>query len=177
MGLIPGLEWSPGVGNGTLLLYCCLEISMDREAWRATVHGVAKSQTHTRLSTHTHLKLWQKTCNPHKAQERKLLQRRGSWGQGWGVLKTKIIGGNGICSIAAFYWLSGNSLHWLSYCQARRKYFFLLLIINYCHFLPDTQSLSSGQDLYWHQAWELPLLAFQLHFCEVSHDYFAHSKV
>jgi len=48
-GLIPGSERSPGKGNGNPLQYFCLENSMDREAWRATVHGVTKSQT--RLST------------------------------------------------------------------------------------------------------------------------------
>ena len=49
VGLIPGLGRSPGEGNGKPLLYSCLEIPMDRGAWRATVHGVTKSQT--RLST------------------------------------------------------------------------------------------------------------------------------
>ena len=40
-------EWgrSPGEGNGNLLQYSCLENSMDSEAWRTTVPGVAKSQT------------------------------------------------------------------------------------------------------------------------------------
>ena len=52
MGLIPGWGRSPGVGNGNSLQYYCLENSMDRGAWWATVLGVAKS--HTRLSTHTH---------------------------------------------------------------------------------------------------------------------------
>ena len=43
-GLIPGLGRSPGVGNGNpLLQYSCLENSMDRGAWWATIHGVAKS--------------------------------------------------------------------------------------------------------------------------------------
>ena len=42
--LIPGLGRSPEVGNGNPLQYSCLENSMDREAWWATVHGAAKSQ-------------------------------------------------------------------------------------------------------------------------------------
>ena len=39
-------EGSPGEENGYPLQYSCLENSMDREAWQATVHGVSKSQTH-----------------------------------------------------------------------------------------------------------------------------------
>ena len=45
MSLIPGLERSPGEGNGNPLLYSCLENPMDRGAWWATVHRVSKSQT------------------------------------------------------------------------------------------------------------------------------------
>ena len=46
MGLIPGLERSPGGGeNGKPLQYSCLGNPRDRGAWRATVHGVALSQT------------------------------------------------------------------------------------------------------------------------------------
>ena len=45
LGLIPGLGGSPGKGNGYALQYSCLENPMDRGAWQATVHGVAKSQT------------------------------------------------------------------------------------------------------------------------------------
>ena len=44
-GSIPGLRSFPGIGNGSLLQYSCLENSMDRGAWRATVHEVAKRQT------------------------------------------------------------------------------------------------------------------------------------
>ena len=44
-GLIPGLGSSPGEGNGKPLQYSCLENTMDRGAWWATVHGVTKSQT------------------------------------------------------------------------------------------------------------------------------------
>ena len=44
LGSIPGSGWSLAGGNGNLLQYSCLENSMNRGAWRATVHGVAKSQ-------------------------------------------------------------------------------------------------------------------------------------
>ena len=37
---IPGLGRSPGEGNGNPLQYSCLGSPMNREAWRATVHGV-----------------------------------------------------------------------------------------------------------------------------------------
>ena len=43
-GSIPGLGRSPGGGHGNPLQYSCLENSMDKGAWRATVHGVAKSR-------------------------------------------------------------------------------------------------------------------------------------
>ena len=42
---IPGSERSPGGENGNPLQYSCLGNPMDRGAWWATVHGVAKSQT------------------------------------------------------------------------------------------------------------------------------------
>ena len=45
LGSVPGSGRSPGEGNGTPLLYSCLENPMDGGAWWATVHGVAKSQT------------------------------------------------------------------------------------------------------------------------------------
>ena len=44
LGSIPGLGRYPGEGNGNPLLYSCLESCMDRGAWQATVHGVAKIQ-------------------------------------------------------------------------------------------------------------------------------------
>ena len=43
--LIPGLGRSPGEGNGNPLQYSRLENPMDRGAWRATVQGVAESDT------------------------------------------------------------------------------------------------------------------------------------
>ena len=44
LSLIPGSGRSPGEGNGNPLQYSCLESPMDRGAWWAIVHGVAKSQ-------------------------------------------------------------------------------------------------------------------------------------
>ena len=44
LGLSPGSGKSPGEGNGYLLQYSCLENSMDRGAWQAVVHGVAKTK-------------------------------------------------------------------------------------------------------------------------------------
>ena len=44
-GSVPGLGSSSGEGNGNPLQYSCLENPIDREAWRATLHGVAKSRT------------------------------------------------------------------------------------------------------------------------------------
>ena len=62
LGLIPGLEKSPGEGNGNLLQYSCLENSMDREAWQVSVHGVSKSRT--RLSNfHFHYRVEYKIHN------------------------------------------------------------------------------------------------------------------
>ena len=59
---IPGSGRSPGVGNSNPLQYSCLENSMDRGVWRATVHGVKKNKTWlrnwvrvcARAHTHTH---------------------------------------------------------------------------------------------------------------------------
>ena len=58
--LIPGSGRSPGVGNSNPLQYSCLEDSMDRGVWQATVYGFAKNGTQpsmhvgTRTRTHTH---------------------------------------------------------------------------------------------------------------------------
>ena len=43
--LVPGLERSPGEGNGNPLQYSCLENPMDGEAWWNTAHEVTKSWT------------------------------------------------------------------------------------------------------------------------------------
>ena len=48
--LVPGLGRSPGGGHGNPLQYFCLENPMDRGAWRAAAHGIAKKTT-KQLST------------------------------------------------------------------------------------------------------------------------------
>ena len=59
LGSIPGSGRSAGGGHGNPLQCCCLENPMNRGAWQATVHAVAKSptrlsNTHTHTHTHTH---------------------------------------------------------------------------------------------------------------------------
>ena len=53
-GLIPGSGRSSGAGNGNPLQSSCLENPMDRGAWWAIVHGVAKSWTWLSVHAHTH---------------------------------------------------------------------------------------------------------------------------
>ena len=45
LGSVPGLGRSPGEGNNYLLHCSCMENSIDRGTWWATVHGVTKSRT------------------------------------------------------------------------------------------------------------------------------------
>ena len=54
VGSMPGSGRTPGGGHGNPFQCSCLENPTDRGAWRATVHGVAKSRTQLkRLSSHT----------------------------------------------------------------------------------------------------------------------------
>ena len=84
----------PGEGNGYPLQLSCLENPMDREAWQATVHGVAKSQTQLE---------WQRSCNlcklhfVSKVMEAKLL--------GDSALVTELQNGRGCIWIQAA-WLT-----------------------------------------------------------------------
>ena len=57
LGLIPGSGRSPEEGNGTSVQNSCLENSMGRGAWQATVHGASKSWTGLSTCTHTTIPL------------------------------------------------------------------------------------------------------------------------
>ena len=61
VGAILGSRRSAGRGNGNPLQYSCLENPTERGAWRATVHGVAKSQTNlaTKQQWTTMLEGWE----------------------------------------------------------------------------------------------------------------------
>ena len=55
VGLTPGWGRAPGEGNGNPFQYSCMENSLDRGAWWATVHGVKKSQTRVSMHACTHV--------------------------------------------------------------------------------------------------------------------------
>ena len=88
-GWIPGSGRSSGGGNGNPLQYSCLENSLARGAWWATVYGVAKSQTHrsnsackgyafefTLLFNFTVGTSWPTTC----LEDHHCFQRKKVWG-------------------------------------------------------------------------------------------------
>ena len=64
MDLIPGLGRSPEGENGNSLQYSCLENSMDRGAWWATVQGVAELDTTEQLGMHTLFLIILQILNP-----------------------------------------------------------------------------------------------------------------
>ena len=64
MGSTPRLGRSPGEGNGCALQYSCQGNPIDREAWQATVHGVAKVR-HDLGTEHHHHHLWELGLKVH----------------------------------------------------------------------------------------------------------------
>ena len=64
VGSVPELGRSPREGNDNSLQYSCLEKPMDRGAWGATVHGVAKNWTRLKqLSLHSQADKKKKKCS------------------------------------------------------------------------------------------------------------------
>ena len=84
LGSISGSGRSPGEGNGNPLQYSCLENPMDRGAWWATVHGVAKNRTQD-WATNINYLLWpanlllSPTCSPGGAKLADMLLPQGFW--------------------------------------------------------------------------------------------------
>ena len=62
LGSTPGSGRSPGGGKGNPFPYSCQGNPMDRGAWQAIVHGVAKSRTQLSMHTHTHTHTHSCTC-------------------------------------------------------------------------------------------------------------------
>ena len=72
-GSIPGSGRSPGEGNGNPLQYSCLENSMDRGAWWATVHGVARVRHNLAKKLPPHIIWLYLTCKGRKVIDGNLL--------------------------------------------------------------------------------------------------------
>ena len=84
--MIPGSERSSGEGNGYPLHYSCLENPMDRGAWQATIHGIARVEHDLETKPPPHLPglqlpvpltMWQATVNPHPCHRLPLTGKSG----------------------------------------------------------------------------------------------------
>ena len=80
-GLIPGLERSPGVGNGKPFQYSCLKNPLDRGVWQAIVHGVTKGQT--RLRRHNDDEFSSRQMRKMELEELKRFWKAGKWHSTW----------------------------------------------------------------------------------------------
>ena len=137
---IPLLPDDPGGGNGNPLQYSCLENPMGREAWRATVHGVTKSQTC--LST---LSCFFLLGNIFVKAKRKYINKCT-----WGVIAL------GFCSLSWHLKPIGleKKKKSLDYCDSRRYAYRLVLLLLYAsqwkwasHLFKDS-SMHPSQ-IYW----------------------------
>ena len=139
-GLIPELRRSPGGGHGSPLQYSCLENPMDRGAWQATVHGVAKSQT--RLSHKVHYLFW--TCMHAKSLQSCLTLRP----HGLSLPGSYI---HGIFQARILEWTAMPSSRGSSWPRNRTRVFYISCI---------------GRWVIYHWAtWESPILPIYVYIC------------
>ena len=94
-GSIPGSGRSPGGGNGSPLQYSCLGNAMDSGAWRATVHGVAKSWRQLSTQEYTSVNCFSLKSLDHKGTE----MTEAGWG--FGTNRTEIP--RGPLSLAGYF--------------------------------------------------------------------------
>ena len=76
VGSIPGLGRCPGEGNGNPLQYSCLGNPMNRGAWRATVHGVAKESDTTATNNNKTVMVYRERCCSHSLSLNSHVDRR-----------------------------------------------------------------------------------------------------
>ena len=90
LGLIPGLRWPPGGGNGNSLQYNCLENPIDRGAWWATAMGSRRAR-HQWVAEHMCIALLENKPRNSLAKRNPwwLWQLLGSWAS-WGTVGTAL---------------------------------------------------------------------------------------
>ena len=118
VGSTPESGRSPGAGNGNLLQYSCVEKSIDREAWQATVHGAAKSwtllsywagththtRTHTHAHAHTHARTHTRACTHTRAHTHTINQLFHNQLIGLFIHSTCIYWTSTICQSGKYLW-------------------------------------------------------------------------
>ena len=104
MSSIPGSGRSPGRGHGNPLQYSCLENSMDRGAWWASVHGVTNSQTRLKQLNMYSCSRCSQNCLHHCWSCYLIL-----WGPEWNqkAMKEEILSSWARRSISSFSWTLG----------------------------------------------------------------------
>jgi len=87
VGLIPGLERSPGEGNGNPFQYSRLGNPMDRGAWQAIVHEVTKESDMAERLNNTHPREWPRSRTLTTPNAIRMRSKRDSHSLLWGIAK------------------------------------------------------------------------------------------